>query len=137
MILDIYLVLGGEPQKGCSPLGVYFLQFRGPNLSFTYRIQSVTPSPWHLSEMFLLVLPWKRQCHMPTVELIGRKARMMGQEDRTMTKSIKRKWFSLPIRLHPPHHHKEISYSMLKSQLGLSQHSNRQRKQTNKKRQLY
>lgn len=64
----------------------------------------------------------KWQCHIITVELTREKACMMGQEDMTMTKSIKGKWFSLPFIIPPPppHHHQEIPYCLLKQQLGFS-----------------
>ena len=61
MILKIYLAVrdGGEPPMGCSLPCVHFLQFRRRSLSIICKIQSVTPSSRHPSEISGLVLPCK------------------------------------------------------------------------------
>lgn len=58
-----------------------------------------------------------------------------GARGHDLTKSIMSKWLPchLSFLLYPPHWPEEISYHVLKEQMGLSQHNNSQRKVQNEK----
>lgn len=115
MFLNIYVVMGmGEEPQRAAVLYIFTFYNSGDQTYQSPTKHSIIPSPWHPSEISLLVLPCKMTMPHKTVELIGEKACMMEHEDMTMTKGIKSKWFSFSLILYPLHRYKEISYSVLK-----------------------
>lgn len=97
MNLNIYVVIGMTEEH--AVLYMFTFYNSGDQTYQSPTKYSVIPSPWHPSEISLLVLPCKRTMTHNSVELIGEKACMMEHEDMRMTKGIKCKWSSLPLIL--------------------------------------